>query len=748
MRTNIGSDEYRPAQPVGAPSVTTADAAWGLLGGLELAEIMPAYISRKNFPAALLPGAKLTAKQALVVALDTAMVSARDHRLLYATTVFDALARIWSATFRNAKPASTIWDMAKDTVDNVRRELLLCGVDIDRLWSAVAKEVPGLYTIRKRGNQDFARGRRVRRARGAAKTWRGIIAGDGEYQSPRPRVRLLRADQKVPALKIDQSVAAERVYDRMEIGDRSKAVIARLQRACLFLDVAEIAADAKALRDQIDAHPWRPMLRAWEKQANRRDRDAYQTDRKAFMSEHAELHKEFLSLSGQSNQLAAIARAVRHQRRHVVDGFLGIRAGYFRVRNRRWQSRHFWTPESSSHARTEVAEFERLADARISIETSPRGNWFYAKPFSVDARQPLPEPSHVRAAGLVPIYGADISSSMVHIIAVLLGRRSDEAVVSSGGFKDGLAAAVPKVAAAVPEFRAPDSDPKQRRKAMGILQNIPYGVGYGAMAKGLRDDPVAYGTGWGNLRAFIEQGQAHDAYIKILADMRAVWLGACRALVEEAAKRDAYAGVSFVDPFDGATVRWHTVGRARVELGSLPLTISAPLGKPRDGEYPVNYFGVERPVGRDRRMRAPKLHENGAKVPLGWRLDAKGSLSNMLAPCLIHTLDAAFAGCVVELLAARGLRDFAIVHDCFLVPADDDATNILHQAIVDAGRSWFLSLHHVYDMFDEYLGKHPVYGERVRQWRQSWKQRSDAGNDWPEFHLKTETTQSWKIEPA
>lgn len=220
----------------------------------------------------------------------------------------------------------------------------------------------------------------------------------------------------------------------------------------------------------------------------------------------------------------------------------------------------------------------------------------------------------------------------------------------------------------------------------------------------------------------------------------------CRELVVAAAERDDYAGVSFIDPFDGVTVRWHPAGRARVELGNdaLPLFISAPLGKPRGGEYPVNYFGVELPVGSGWKTRAAKLRRSGAATPRGWRRDTEGSLYTGLAPCLIHTLDAAFAGCVVEQLVAHELRDFAIVHDCFLVPSG--AESILLQAIVDAGRPWFLSLGPIYSLFENYLSGRPGFEERARGWRQAWERRVAAGNDWPTFRVKEETTQAWKVE--
>ena len=101
--------------------------------------------------------------------------------------------------------------------------------------------------------------------------------------------------------------------------------------------------------------------------------------------------------------------------------------------------------------------------------------------------------------------------------------------------------------------------------------------------------------------------------------------------------------------------------------GALPLYTSMPQGEVRDGEYPVNYSGAVRKVsgGRERSYR-------------------KGSVLNAFAPCLIHTLDAAFAGHVIEALDAQDVRDIVAINDCFLVPSD--ALPTLRIATKAAGR--------------------------------------------------------------
>jgi hypothetical protein len=599
--TNPGSDAYRPAEPIGAPSPKTGDAAWGLLPETPMADVAPAYYSRKNFPLEQRPGVEATVKRALVVAIDTAMVCARDRKTLFANAVFDALARIWSKRFHSARPARTSWDMTEDTVRKARREMLEIGVDLARIWAAIRDSVPGLYTVRSVGGPGHTRGRRVRMARGARKTWHEIIAGDTEYRSPRPRIRLLLARETTPKLKIAQGVAGERVYDRMDVGERTKRVIALLERTRLFLWVDAVKNDRDDLKRQVSAHPWRRMYRAWIKRAKRNisDPQTFQAERKRFTSQHQMEKREYLSLSGRESQVAAIWRQIRaHSRDIDADGFLEIKTAYYKTRNRRFQPRHVWPTEVSSK---EDPPLIVEKDGRtIRAVFSPRGRWFAVRTFR--ERRPVV---------LGQLVGADASASMAQILAVVLGWREAERVLSAESFKDGLVEALPLVAAAEHSFVPPSGTSKQLRKGVGVLTNIPYGASYAAMAKKLRDDPAAYGENWGraeNLKAFIERGAAHDRRVKILADMRSEYLDTCRALVRVAASRDVYAGVTFTDPFDGVEVRWHPPGRRTRELGNqgLPLYVSEPVGVLRNGEYPVNYLGVEGPTWREQAPVEPE----------------------------------------------------------------------------------------------------------------------------------------------
>jgi hypothetical protein len=123
-------------------------------------------------------------------------------------------------------------------------------------------------------------------------------------------------------------------------------------------------------------------------------------------------------------------------------------------------------------------------------------------------------------------------------------------------------------------------------------------------------------------------------------------------------------------------------------------------------------------------------------------LNPKGSALYAFAPCLIHTLDAAFAGHTIEQLDALGVRNIVAINDCFLVPADARAE--LDEAVRRAGKPWFERLEPFYEVFGRYLGDDPQYGPRVRAWRERWEDRKRkvaSGEDtWPQFLMKTETT--------
>src|SRR5262249_19026823 len=183
------------------------------------------------------------------------------------------------------------------------------------------------------------------------------------------------------------------------------------------------------------------------------------------------------------------------------------------------------------------------------------------------------------------------------------------------------------------------------------------------------------------------------------------WLPACQHIADVALARDPYAGVILKDPYDGAIVRWHPVRRKLVVAagaGAVKILANAPVGRPNTaGDYPR----------------------------------ARTALRRMISPCLVHMLDAAYAGYVLEALNDRGIKDVVSIHDCWLVPAD--AQPHLDAAVLAACQPWLASLAPVYDALIEYVAGHPDYEPWFRDLRDRWRKRVEA-QDWPKFHVKAE----------
>ena len=205
------------------------------------------------------------------------------------------------------------------------------------------------------------------------------------------------------------------------------------------------------------------------------------------------------------------------------------------------------------------------------------------------------------------------------------------------------------------------------------------------------------------------------------------------------ARLSKYGGVTFDDPFNNVSVRWHPAAwkvkplTARSTSGGFTFYIAAPESVV-DGEFRVH----------DRKMR------------------------DCIAPRLVHMLDAALNALVIEQLAsvAKPGMTFAAIHDAWLLaPLDDDAvdftlvpdeavddlaeiteeprwtirgTRLLRWALREATREWFASLEPVYDDLICYLEGTP-YSAFAHKIKARWRQRLDdcrtGRAEWPRFRL-------------
>src|SRR5262249_48926942 len=122
----------------------------------------------------------------------------------------------------------------------------------------------------------------------------------------------------------------------------------------------------------------------------------------------------------------------------------------------------------------------------------------------------------------------------------------------------------------------------------------------------------------------------------------------------------------------------------------------------------------------------------------GGRVNRK-KLSQQIAPMLIHTLDSAFSGLVVEGLHRRGVKDIVALFDCWLIPShflsDYEGTpGLFDEVIEEAGAAWLPMLGPIYDVLLEYKGavSEPEWMESLKD---AWRARVEAGR-WPRFRTK------------
>jgi hypothetical protein len=218
-----------------------------------------------------------------------------------------------------------------------------------------------------------------------------------------------------------------------------------------------------------------------------------------------------------------------------------------------------------------------------------------------------------------------------------------------------------------------------------------------------------YGPGLGNaenVRRLLETAQ--------VTELMNTYLPLCRAVANEAWKRNKFRGVTLKDPYDGAQIRWNPIRRRvrAVSRGKTKIYVRLPVGLPNAaGDYPVDSQALRRKV----------------------------------APMLAHTLAAMFAGLVVEKLNDLRVRDIVSVHDCWMVASN--AMPALYEAVEAAGEPWLRRLGGIYDDLTTYLKKGSTQASHLQAWRQQWEHRVAAGDGWPKFRVSSPKLMELEIRP-
>jgi hypothetical protein len=781
-------ESFREARPPeGAPTVETARAVWELVSiglptvslpsGARPREVADLASSVLRFAiGSMRPAVEDTAKQALTVALDVFVCAGHEGKPVYINSVFQALARRWSPLFRET-PGRTVWNKKPETLTRARTEMLDAGVDLTKLWTALCDGVEGLYTVSIIGGLGHARGKSVDLIDGMAlEVFEKLILADLNYKRPAGRSRVLLAAAPPPPRVIDHETICEKDYDVAAIGAPTERVLQLLEGARLFIHVERVRNDVDTLRTAVEAHAWPKIWADWKrKNALPKDphaeaailerwlrehpallrkvetaREAHQLVQKLFISTHRNLKRGYGSLLGRLTQAETLLRQVED-----AGPFAEVKTGYKKIGNRRFQPLHFWVSEASAKKGVEreagTAGFQVWVDVEepLVATTSPRGRWFAAKAYDHQEREG--NTVYVRTwtdekgetwtdeftGPMRPLVGVDMSASMYQIVAVITGDRDAEQYLRDNDLKSEIMAAFAQVDR---HGLLKDASARQLRSSAGVMQNTAYGQSNRSILKELKSDPDEYSDSWQNLslsdfRQMLDDARKISKAVELVLAMRDRYLTAARALAQAAQAREPKGGIRLLDPFDGHPYILNQPITENIVLphAATPLTTLVPVSNE------PNWYG---------RLVQARVRKGGKWVdavrkdgtPRMKRVDTKGSIYTSLAPVMIHALDAAFAAHVVLKLHEYGLRDFAVINDCFLVASD--AYPLLMNALEEAARPWFEGLEPFYLAFEEYLPGDPT----VAGWRACWEARRGAAKDWPEFRFKQETTVDLKVD--
>lgn len=774
-RYNLAKPEYEGQ--FGRPTRATAEAVWKVLTPCPVEEI--AKLSEEE-------------RRAFVVLLDVCVNAGLENRNISYNTVFDALGRKYSDHYRKS-PASIVRDMREETAARCRRDLLLNSVDVNRLWRLLV----GQWSSERGGNPLFwirrhtftGKGQHlvvaIRQSSGTLlDQFQRILNQDERYLRTNPQRLTALIVDGVPFNKSSnhatsssewwhnevKEICAEVPYNEVKLGDLSRKLLEYQSQARLLLNTGAFKEDyehaetrerqlSERLKTCYGIDPLLSSTERWNEEQERKiwspresavhfrsiaeglDRQPDEQEQQ-FVRERAlqklaydrkkwekrrEDYIEWRNKNGGGKdqcpsppsvqrlveaavatrgwretvraQLAEYDRAHRHvlEYKHVNEqlrekaGYQLISSGFYRIINRRYQPVHFWP---------------------TGVTSKNRQRWF--------------EGLHPKTGEPCELVGFDISSSQTQIVATLLGVEALEGLSMASAarpFKVTMAEwawarhqdphddfklreirAVKKTSG---NYTGPE-DKRLQELCKHLWMRVSYGSTPYSVAEDQKADPGTYGPGWTaeNANRFLL-----GLYLKFPEIKQ--FLDACRRIAEVACDRDPCSGVTLTDPSDGSVVRWNPVARADRKLSnsgcklilSLPGTTEhgrfIPAGPDRNKEYPVN----------------------------------RRALRKIIAPCLVHMLDAYYSSLVMEKLVGCGVLNFVGIHDCWLVSTQvrangtiQEGTNVLAGVMKQAAAEWYVGLGSVYEDLLRYLSGNQEFEDFIREAQSEWQRRVKAGN--------------------
>jgi hypothetical protein len=307
----------------------------------------------------------------------------------------------------------------------------------------------------------------------ALEVFEKLILADPNYKRSAGRRRVLLADAPAPPRVIDRETVCEKDYDVVTTGEPTEHVLQSLEGARLFIDVEWVRKDVDKLRAAVEGHAWPKMWTEWKrKNALPKDphaeaamlerwmsehpallrkaetgREAHQLIQKLFVSTHRTLKQEYGSLLGRLRQAESVLRQV-----DGASALVEVKTGYEKVRNRRFQARHFWPTEASVKKGLEQVVLPLEAtrgwtdyeiEEPFKATTSPRGRWFSARAWEPDNHRIWNDDTGGTweddfAGPIRPLVGVDMSASMYQIAAVVTGDSAAEQYLRNTDLKPAL----------------------------------------------------------------------------------------------------------------------------------------------------------------------------------------------------------------------------------------------------------------------------------------------------------------------
>lgn len=679
-------------------------------------------------------------RQALTVGLAAVLSAEESGSRFTFHKLCDALGAAFSDHYRaavEAKRAEHIGDLLPINVTRVGRDLLLNGIQVrgngkrPGLWKFLVKTLSdaGLYAVERNKSEDG--GYHIELAPEHADLFKAIKADPAYHASS--QLTLLPVTKPLPPERVRREICGERASSVVEVGERSEKLMTSLAKDVqLLLDASAMQAsidDAVADLETFKAALWQnygirtdgrdqAKVLAKIRRIAKAPAEPWAEDRKFLAAQYCRAADIVTQFTKAYEEVEDILREKK-----AVDSVLGglplahlipIHTGHFKTPNGRFEPTHLWPLRvTAKPLRLEWAEGENEKQAErlgLKASTGLRWDWFkFQSPLDGTPR---------------PLVGVDVSSSLNQILSVFLGVPELSESIKAGEYK-------PKVAAAAFKYAAPGYLDADSKKLMEMAKNFRlrrvYGSTVARIVKDHAEDIETYGPGFQGetLAEKLAAAGKFDTDASIPgAQETAKFLAACQAIAAVTMARDPFAGLTLTNPFDGAMVRWNPVQSHAhpVRSNGLSITVRAP--------------GV---AGKDYAVSA-----NG-----DYRVDG-GALGRLIAPCLVHMMDALFSGIVMEKLLERGVPVVGI-HDCWLT-ADQvldrgvprAGVDVLREVIEEAGEPWLRGLGPIYKVFlDAFApvdgGKPRRQGPLQRQWaewakgiHESWQDRVNR-HDWPVF---------------